>query len=53
MRSLLVLRVAVGKTVISLTPPCLSMLKHLNRGTGGCHQVTVSPTASCGSPEVH
>ena len=36
----------VGETVILTTPPCLSILKHLIKVQGGCHQMTeLSPTA--------
>ena len=37
---------AVGETVIVLTHPVLSLLKHLVKVQGGCYQMTVSPTAS-------
>ena len=38
---------AVGETVILITPPCLSLLKHRIKVQGGCHQMTeLSPTAS-------
>ena len=40
---------AVGETVILITPPCLSRLKHLIKVQGGCHQMTeLSPTARPG-----
>ena len=29
---------AVGETAILLTPPCLSLLKHLTEEQAGCHQ---------------
>ena len=36
---------AVGETVIWMTPPCLSRLKHLIQVKGGCYQMTeLSPT---------
>ena len=37
---------AVGETVILLTTPVLSLLKQLIQVQGGCHQMTVSPTAT-------
>ena len=30
--------------------PCLSMLKYLTKVQGGCHQMTVSPTAASRAP---
>ena len=32
-------------SVILMTPPCLSLLKNLLKVQGGCHQMSVSPTA--------
>ena len=37
--------IAVGETVILMTPPFLSLLKHLLKVEGGCGRMTVSPTA--------
>ena len=39
-------QVAVGETVILMTPPCLSMLNHLAKVQGGAIRMTVSPTAA-------
>ena len=36
---------AVGETVILLTPPSRSLLKYLLKGERGCSRITVSPTA--------
>ena len=40
---------AAESSVILMTPPCLSLLKHLIKVQGGCHQMTVSPTAKVDS----
>ena len=40
------LTVAVGETVILMTAPVLSLLKHLLKVEGGCSRMTVSPTAN-------
>ena len=42
-----VLVAAVGETVILLTPPDYIPIGKPNEGTGGCHQMTVSPMARC------
>ena len=43
---------AVGGTIILLTPPVSSLLNHLIKVQGGCHQMAVSPTASPAPREV-
>ena len=46
--------IAVGdSTVILLTPPSPSILKHLLKGEGGCGRMTVSPTALGTDADVH
>ena len=39
---------AVGETVILMPPPVFIPIETLTEGTGGCHQMTVSPTARSG-----